>query len=136
VAARDDILAELGRYIANVLKCRPPNNRTPEPREVESCRPFLDRQLELIKPKLIVALGKSAASTLLDTDAPIAALRGRVHRYQGIPLVVTHHPAYLLRTLTDKAKAWEDLLFARRTIANEIVPGRDTATPVKPIHSS
>jgi len=103
-------------YIANVLKCRPPNNRTPEPLEVEACRPYLDRQIALIKPKIIVALGKSAATTLLDVDASIASLRGRVHRYRGVPLVVTYHPAYLLRNLPDKAKAWEDLLFARRTL--------------------
>jgi uracil-DNA glycosylase family 4 len=118
----DSMLAALGMkrgenvYIANVLKCRPPSNRTPEPREVESCRPYLDRQIALIRPKLIVALGKSAATTLLDVDASIASLRGRVHRYRGVPLVVTYHPAYLLRNLPDKAKAWEDLLFARRTL--------------------
>ena len=118
----DSMLAALGMkrgenvYIANVLKCRPPNNRTPEPLEVEACRPYLDRQIALIKPKIIVALGKSAATTLLDVDASIASLRGRVHRYRGVPLVVTYHPAYLLRNLPDKAKAWEDLLFARRKL--------------------
>jgi uracil-DNA glycosylase len=118
----DNMLAALGMkrgqnvYIANVLKCRPPNNRTPEPREVESCRPYLDRQIALLQPKVIVALGKSAATTLLDSDASIASLRGRAHRYRGVPLVVTYHPAYLLRNLPDKAKAWEDLLFARRTL--------------------
>jgi uracil-DNA glycosylase len=104
-------------YIANVLKCRPPGNRTPEPAEVEACRPYLDRQIELIRPKLIVALGRSAANTLLSNDATIASLRGRVHRYRGVPLIVTYHPAYLLRNLPDKAKAWEDLLLARRTAA-------------------
>jgi len=103
-------------YIANVLKCRPPNNRTPEPREIEACRPYLDRQIALIGPKLVVALGKSAATTLLGVDATIASLRGRVHRYRGVPLVVTYHPAYLLRNLPDKEKAWEDLLFARQTL--------------------
>ena len=118
----DNMLAALGMkrgenvYIANVLKCRPPNNRTPEPREVDACRPYLDRQIALIGPKLIVALGKSAATTLLGVDATIASLRGRVHRYRGVPLVVTYHPAYLLRNLPDKAKAWEDLLLARRTL--------------------
>jgi uracil-DNA glycosylase len=117
----DNMLAALGLrrhrfvYIANVLKCRPPNNRTPEPLEVESCRPYLDRQIALLAPKLVVALGKSAATTLLNVDASIASLRGRVHRYQGVPLIVTYHPAYLLRNLPDKAKAWEDLLLARRT---------------------
>jgi DNA polymerase len=119
----DNMLAALGLargrdvYIANVLKCRPPNNRTPEPLEVEACRPYLDRQIALIGPKLIVALGKSAATTLLNVDATIASLRGRVHRYQGVPLIVTYHPAYLLRNLADKARAWEDLLLARRTLS-------------------
>jgi uracil-DNA glycosylase len=103
-------------YIANVLKCRPPANRNPEPGEVERCTPFLKRQIALIRPKLIVAMGRFAAQTLLATDASIASLRGRVHRYEGVPLIVTYHPAYLLRTLPDKAKAWEDLLFARRTM--------------------
>ena len=118
----DSMLASLGIargnrvYIANVLKCRPPGNRAPEPSEAEACRPYLDRQIALIAPKLIVALGKSAATTLLNVDATIASLRGRVHRYQGVPLIVTYHPAYLLRNLPDKAKAWEDLLLARRTM--------------------
>jgi DNA polymerase len=119
----DNMLASIGLargrnvYIANVQKCRPPGNRTPEPIEVDACRPYLDRQIELIKPKLIVALGRSAANTLLDMDASIASLRGRLHRYRDVPLIVTYHPAYLLRTLLDKAKAWEDLLLARRTMA-------------------
>jgi len=119
----DNMLAALnlarGRnvYIANVLKCRPPNNRTPTPLEAEACRPYLDRQIALLAPKVIVALGKSAATTLLNVDASIASLRGRVHRYCGVPLIVTYHPAYLLRNLPDKAKAWEDLLFARRTLS-------------------
>ena len=104
-------------YIANVLKCRPPNNRTPEPLRSRACRPYLERQVALLAPKLIVALGQSAASLLLGTDATIASLRGRVHRYRGMPLVVTYHPAYLLRNLPDKAKAWEDLLLARATVA-------------------
>ncbi len=105
-------------YIANVLKCRPPGNRTPEPLEVEACRPYLDRQIALIRPKVIVALGKSAATTLLKVDASIASLRGRVHRYVGVPLVVTYHPAYLLRNLPDKAKAWEDLCLARAALGH------------------
>lgn len=118
----DNMLAALGMargdnvYIANVLKCRPPNNRTPEPAEADACRPYLERQVELLAPKLIVALGKSAASLLLGTDSSIASLRGRVHKYRGVPLIVTYHPAYLLRTLPDKAKAWEDLLLAKATI--------------------
>jgi uracil-DNA glycosylase len=105
-------------YIANVLKCRPPGNRNPEPAEVAQCSPFLRRQVELIGPKLILAMGRFACQTLLDTDSSIASLRGRVHRYQGVPLIVTYHPAYLLRSLHDKAKAWEDLCFARRTLAD------------------
>ena len=105
-------------YIANVLKCRPPGNRNPEPDEVEQCAPYLLRQIGLVRPKLIVAMGRFAAQTLLGTDATIASLRGKVHRYAGLPLVVTYHPAYLLRNLPDKAKAWADLLFAAKTIAN------------------
>ncbi len=101
-------------YIANVLKCRPPGNRNPAPEEVAQCAPHLLRQIELVRPKLILAMGRFAAQTLLGTDASIASLRGRLHRYAGVPLVVTYHPAYLLRTLPDKAKAWEDLVFARR----------------------
>ena len=104
-------------YIANVLKCRPPGNRNPEHAEVAQCAPFLARQVELIRPKLILAMGRFACQTLLDTDASIASLRGRLHRYQNVPLIVTYHPAYLLRNLPDKAKAWEDLCFARRTLA-------------------
>ena len=105
-------------YIANVLKCRPPGNRNPEPGEVEKCAPHLLRQIGLVKPALIVAMGRFAAQTLLGTDATIASLRGKVHRYAGVPLVVTYHPAYLLRNLPDKAKAWADLLFAAKTIEN------------------
>ena len=119
----DNMLAAIGLsrcenvYIANVLKCRPPGNRNPAPEEVEQCSPHLLKQIELIKPKLIVAMGRFAAQTLLDSDASIASMRGRVHRYAGVPLIVTYHPAYLLRTLEDKAKAWEDLVFARKTMA-------------------
>jgi DNA polymerase len=114
-------------YIANVVKCRPPNNRTPEPGEAEACRPYLERQIALLAPKLIVALGKSAASLLLKTDASIASLRGRRHRYGETPLVVTYHPAYLLRSLPEKAKAWEDLLFARRTASSGPPPSPPVA---------
>jgi uracil-DNA glycosylase len=103
-------------YIANIVKCRPPGNRNPEVDEAAACEPYLARQIELIKPKLIVALGKVAAANLLSTDAPIGALRGEVHRYRDIPLIATYHPAYLLRSLPDKAKAWADLVFARRTM--------------------
>lgn len=103
-------------YIANVLKCRPPGNRDPEPEEVAACSPHLLRQIELMKPKLILAMGRFAAQTLLGTDATIASLRGKVHQYAGVPLIVTYHPAYLLRMLPDKAKAWADLVFAAKTI--------------------
>jgi DNA polymerase len=103
-------------YIANVLKCRPPGNRNPEPEEVARCSPHLIRQIELVRPKLIVAMGRFAAQTLLASDASVASLRGRVHAYAGVPLIVTYHPAYLLRNLPDKAKAWADLLFAKKTI--------------------
>ena len=103
-------------YIANILKSRPPGNRNPEPGEVATCSPYLRRQIELLQPKLIVAMGRFAVQTLLNTEATIGSLRGAVHRYHGVPLVVTYHPAYLLRNLPDKAKAWADLVFARKTI--------------------
>lgn len=103
-------------YIANIVKCRPPGNRNPQPDEAAACAPYLKRQIELIRPKLIVALGKVAAVNLLGRDASISSLRGSVHDCGGIPLIVTYHPAYLLRTLPDKAKAWEDLCFAVTTM--------------------
>lgn len=120
----DAILAAIGLargnnvFIANVLKSRPPGNRDPRPEEVATCLPFLERQIELIQPKLIVALGRFAAQSLLATDTPIGRLRGQVHRYRGVPLVVTYHPAYLLRNPLDKAKVWEDLVLARDTMQN------------------
>jgi len=104
-------------YIANVLKCRPPGNRNPEPEEVAQCLPHLLRQIGLIRPKLILAMGRFASQALLGTDATIASLRGKVHQYAGVPLIVTYHPAYLLRNLPDKAKAWADLRFAVRTLS-------------------
>jgi DNA polymerase len=103
-------------YIANIVKCRPPGNRNPVAEEAKACSAYLQRQIELIRPKLIVALGKVAAVNLLERDASIAVLRGEVHEYRGIPLIVTYHPAYLLRTLSDKAKAWQDLCFAVDTM--------------------
>lgn len=105
-------------YIANVVKCRPPGNRNPEPAEALACEPYLHRQIELIKPKLIVALGKVAAVNLLAREASVASLRNKVHQYRGIPLIVTYHPAYLLRSLGEKARAWEDLCFAMDTMAS------------------
>ncbi len=103
-------------YIANAVKCRPPNNRTPEAGETAACWPYLERQVALIRPKLIVALGRPAAQTLLRSEVKIASARGRVFDFNGIPLIVTYHPAYLLRNLPDKAKAWEDLCFMRKTM--------------------
>jgi len=119
----DAMLAAIGLrrgedvYIANVLKCRPPGNRDPEPGEIATCAPYLARQLALVQPRLVLALGRFAAQTLLGTDAPLGRLRGTVWRYRGVPLVVTYHPAYLLRNLADKARAWQDLVLARRTMA-------------------
>jgi uracil-DNA glycosylase len=103
-------------FIANVLKCRPPNNRDPLPAEVAQCLPYLERQIALLKPSIMLAVGRIAAQNLLATDTPIGKLRSRVHAFgnQRIPLVVTYHPAYLLRSPTEKRKAWEDLKFARR----------------------
>ena len=122
----DSMLAAIGCrrgrevYIANVVKCRPPGNRTPTLEEAAACAPYLDRQIELVAPKLIVALGKTAATRLLGTEASLASLRGKVHRYRGTAVVVTYHPAYLLRSLPEKAKAWEDLVFARRTLQSAV----------------
>jgi DNA polymerase len=103
-------------YIANAVKCRPPGNRTPEAEETAACWPYLERQIELLQPKLIVALGRPAAQTLLQADVKVGESRGRLFDFRGIPLIVTYHPAYLLRSLPDKAKAWEDLCFMRRTM--------------------
>jgi uracil-DNA glycosylase len=103
-------------YIANVLKCRPPGNRNPEPDEVARCEPYLKRQVALVKPKIIVAMGRFAAQSLLKSEGSIASMRGRVHEYEGVPVIVTYHPAYLLRSLQDKSKAWADLCLARDTL--------------------
>ena len=118
----DNMLIALGLqrghqvYITNVVKCRPPNNRNPETHETKQCEPYLTRQIELIKPKIIIALGKVAAHNLLECDETISNLRGKLHSYSGIPLIVTYHPAYLLRSLQDKAKTWEDLCLAKTTM--------------------
>lgn len=104
---RDDV------YIANVLKCRPPGNRDPVEPEVNCCEPFLKRQIELVAPKIIVAMGRFAAGSLLKRDEPLGRLRGKVLAYERYPLVVTYHPAYLLRSPTEKRKAWDDLTLAR-----------------------
>ena len=127
----DNMLASIGMsregqtpksvYIANVLKCRPPGNRNPQPEEVSKCEPFLLRQIELVHPALIVVMGRFAAQSLLGTDASISSLRGRSHRInvagRQIPVVVTYHPAYLLRNLIDKEKSWADLCLARKVHA-------------------
>jgi uracil-DNA glycosylase family 4 len=104
-------------FIANILKCRPPGNRDPRPEEVARCLPFLHNQVALLKPKIMLAVGRIAAQNLLATDAPLARLRGKLHHFgpANTPLVITYHPAYLLRTPADKRKAWEDLKFARAT---------------------
>jgi uracil-DNA glycosylase family 4 len=104
-------------FIANTLKCRPPRNRNPSPEELAACRPFLQRQVALVQPRVILAMGRFAVQSLLDSDAPIGRLRGTVHRWHGVPLVVTYHPAYLLRQPADKAKAWDDLCLAAELLA-------------------
>lgn len=129
----DAMLAAIGLqrgrkvYIANAVKCRPPGNRTPDADEMAACRPYLARQIRLLRPRLIVAMGRPAAQTLLQSEIKIAAMRGRVQHYVDgdlrIPVLVTYHPAYLLRNLNDKAKAWEDLCLARATM---------TAQPPRP----
>jgi DNA polymerase len=118
----DNMLAAIGLkrgenvYICNVLKSRPPGNRNPAPEEVLACEPYLKRQIQLIQPKLIITLGKFATQSLLGRELTIASVRGKIHQYQGVPLIVTYHPAYLLRNLPDKAKAWQDLCLAKKTM--------------------
>jgi DNA polymerase len=109
---RDDV------YIANVIKCRPPQNRNPEPDEVATCEPFLFRQVDAIKPKVIVALGKFAAQTLLRTEDPISRLRGRLFDYRGAKLIPTFHPAYLLRNPSAKREVWEDMKLVKKLLAS------------------
>ena len=111
----DNMLSSIGLkrgenvYIANVVKCQPPNDRNPEADEIATCMPYLRQQIALIKPKLIVALGKTAATALLGHDAPLGSLRGTTHDFYGTPLIITYHPAYLLRSPGEKARAWQDL---------------------------
>ena len=118
----DNMLAAIGLnrgqqvYITNIVKCRPPNNRNPNNNEAQQCEPYLSRQIALLRPKLIIALGKVAVQNLLGRDDSISRLRGTCHDYRGIPVIVTYHPAYLLRALSEKEKAWEDLCFARATM--------------------
>jgi uracil-DNA glycosylase len=111
-------------YIANVLKCRPPGNRNPEPSEVAQCEPFLHRQIALLNPRVVLVMGRFAAQSLLATEASIASLRGRTHQIEvagrKVPVVVTYHPAYLLRNLADKAKSWADLCLARQVYVSSV----------------
>ncbi|MDH3947614.1 MAG: uracil-DNA glycosylase [Gammaproteobacteria bacterium] len=109
-------------YIANILKCRPPNNRDPKPEEAASCSPYLQRQIELIQPKVILALGRIAAQRLLQCNTSLARLRGQAHQLETTqsPVIVTYHPAYLLRSPAEKRKAWQDLQFARKHVAQAI----------------
>ncbi|RYF42451.1 MAG: uracil-DNA glycosylase [Comamonadaceae bacterium] len=109
-------------YIANVLKCRPPGNRNPEPAEVAQCEPYLARQVALLQPRIILAMGRFAVQSLLQTTEPIGKLRGRVHQYAGVPVIVTYHPAYLLRNLPEKAKAWADLCLAMDLLDGKPAP--------------
>jgi len=111
---RDDV------YIANVIKCRPPQNRNPEPDEVDTCEPFLFQQIDIIKPKVVVALGKFAAQALLRTLDPISRLRGRVYEYRGAKLIPTFHPAYLLRNPSSKREVWEDMKLVRKLLNSQL----------------
>ncbi len=125
-SADGDAANERRVYIANTIKCRPLGNRNPQPSELAQCEPFLVRQIQLLQPRIILAMGRFAVQALLRSDEAIGKLRGRVHRYQGVPLVVTYHPAYLLRSLQDKAKAWEDLCLAA-DVAEQAEPVRQPA---------
>lgn len=113
---RDEAAPERQVFITNTLKCRPPSNRNPSPAEMAQCAPFLRRQIELLQPRIIVAMGRFAAQALLGNSEALGRLRGRVHQYEGVPLVVTYHPAYLLRAPTDKARAWADLCLAASVV--------------------
>ena len=118
----DEMLRAIGQgrdsvFIANILKCRPPNNRDPKPDETAACRGYLETQIEHVRPRIILAVGRVAAQNLLGSDAPVGRLRGRVHDFGGIPLVVTYHPAYLLRSPSQKSKSWSDLCLAARLVA-------------------
>lgn len=125
-AADGDLPAARRVYIANAVKCRPPGNRNPVPEELKRCEPYLVRQIELLRPRLILAMGRFAVNSLLHSDEPIGRLRGRVHRCQGLPLVVTYHPSYLLRNPHEKARAWDDLCLAADTFeAGEAAAGQD-----------
>ena len=118
----DEMLRAIGQsrdsvFIANILKCRPPDNRDPRPEEAAECRQYLERQIELVQPKIILAVGKIAAQNLLGSNETVGRMRGRPHDFGGIPLVVTYHPAYLLRSPSQKGKSWSDLCLATRLVA-------------------
>lgn len=118
----DEMLRAVGQsresvFIANILKCRPPNNRDPKPAEAAACRDYLQRQIALVQPKILLAVGKIAAQNLLGSDEPVGQMREKAHDYNGIPLVVTYHPAYLLRSPSQKRKSWRDLCLASRLSA-------------------
>jgi DNA polymerase len=118
----DEMLRAIGQgrdtvFIANILKCRPPNNRDPKAEEAAACRQYLERQIQLLQPKIILAVGRIAAQNLLGSDEPVGRMRGRPHELDGIPLVVTYHPAYLLRSPSQKGKSWSDLSLATRLAA-------------------
>jgi DNA polymerase len=113
-------------YIANIIKCRPPHNRNPEPDEIASCEPFLKGQLAAIRPQVICALGTFAAQTLLKTDAKISQLRGRFHSYEGVPVMPTFHPAYLLRNPNEKRKVWEDMRLVMQALG---LPSKPETSP-------
>ena len=117
----DEMLRAIGEsrnsvFIANILKCRPPNNRDPLAEESAACRDYLERQIALLEPKIVLAVGKIAAQNLLGSDEPVGRMRGRAHDLNGIPLVVTYHPAYLLRSPSQKRKSWSDLCLASRLV--------------------
>ena len=121
----DEMLRAIGKsrdtvFIANILKCRPPNNRDPKPDEAAACRSYLERQIALVSPRIILAVGKIAAQNLLQSDEPVGRMRGRAHSIDGIPAVVTYHPAYLLRSPSQKRKSWSDLCLARRLSAGGV----------------
>lgn len=120
---RGDGAPEQQVYIANTIKCRPPRNRNPQPDEMVRCEPYLIRQIALLRPRIILAMGRFAVQSLLRSDEPVGRLRGRLHRYQGVPLIVTYHPAYLLRSPEDKTRAWDDLCLARETAALSAATG-------------
>lgn len=114
----DQMLAAIGQsrqsvFITNIIKCRPPNNRDPKPEEASACRAYLERQIEIVNPRIIIAVGKIAAQNLLGTDSPVGRMRGKRHSFGNVPLVVTYHPAYLLRSPSQKRKSWDDLCLAR-----------------------